>query len=87
MYFQIWCIITQCNKFYHIYYSLCVCVCVYNNCYNNNYNNSYNNNNNNNCYSIVELETSWEKEICIYVELENFVFFPIWFGIVLNINR
>ena len=39
------------------------------------------------CYSIVELETSWEKEICIYVELGNFIFFPIWFEIVLYINR
>ena len=39
------------------------------------------------CYSIVELETSWENEICIYVELGNFIFFPIWFEIVLYINR
>ena len=39
------------------------------------------------CYSIVELETSWEKEICIYVELGNFIFFPILFGIVLFLNR
>ena len=39
------------------------------------------------CYSIVELETSWEKEICIHVELGNFIFFPIWFRIVLYINR
>ena len=39
------------------------------------------------CYSIVELETSWEKETCIHVELGNFIFFPIWFGIVLYINR
>ena len=29
------------------------------------------------CYSIVELETSWEKETCIHVELGNFIFFPI----------
>ena len=34
------------------------------------------------CYSIVELETSWEKKTYIHVELENFVFFPIWFRIV-----
>ena len=39
------------------------------------------------CYSIVELETSWEKETCIHVELGNFIFFPIWFRIVLHINR
>ena len=26
-------------------------------------------------YSIVELETSWEKEICILLELGNFIFF------------
>ena len=40
------------------------------------------------CYSIVELETSWEQETCIHVELGNFIFFPIWFGIVLYIiNR
>ena len=39
------------------------------------------------CYSIVELETSWKKESCIHVELGNFIFFPIWFGIVLYINR
>ena len=39
------------------------------------------------CYSIVELETSWEKETCIHVELGNFIFFPIWFRIVLYINR
>ena len=38
-------------------------------------------------YSIVELETSWEKEIFILVELGNFIFFPIWFGIFLYINR
>ena len=29
------------------------------------------------CYSIVELETSWENEICIHVELGSFIFFPI----------
>ena len=29
------------------------------------------------CYSIVELETSWQKETCILVELENFILFPI----------
>ena len=40
-----------------------------------------------NCFSIVELETSWEKERCIHVELGNFIFFPIWFRIVLYINR
>ena len=39
------------------------------------------------CYSIVELETSWKKEICIYIELGNFIFFPILFGIVLYIKR
>ena len=39
------------------------------------------------CYSIVELETSWKKETCIRVELGNFIFFPIWFRIVLYINR
>ena len=39
------------------------------------------------CYSIVELETSWEKETCISVELGSFIFFPIWFEIVLYINR
>ena len=39
------------------------------------------------CYSIVELETSWKKETYIHVELGNFIFFPIWFGIVLYINR
>ena len=39
------------------------------------------------CYSIVEFETSWEKETCIHVELGNFIFFPIWFRIVLYINR
>ena len=39
------------------------------------------------CYSIVELETSWEKETCIHLELGNFIFFPIWFRIVLYINR
>ena len=39
------------------------------------------------CYSIVELETSWEKETCIHVWLGNFIFFSIWFGIVLYINR
>ena len=39
------------------------------------------------CYSIVELETSWNKETCIHVELGNFIFFLIWFGIVLYINR
>ena len=38
-------------------------------------------------YSIVELETSWKKETCIHVELGNFIFFPIWFRIVLYINR
>ena len=35
------------------------------------------------CYSIVELETSWEKETCIQVELGNFIVL----GIVLYINR
>ena len=39
------------------------------------------------CYSVVELETSWEKESCIEVELGNFFLFPFWFGIVLYINR
>ena len=39
------------------------------------------------CYSIVELETSWNKETCIHIELGNFVFFPIWFGIFLYITR
>ena len=39
------------------------------------------------CYSIVALETSWNKETCIHLELGNFIFFPIWFGIVLYINR
>ena len=39
------------------------------------------------CYSIVELETSWKKETCTHLELGNFVFFPIWFEIVLYINR
>ena len=39
------------------------------------------------CYSIVELETSWEKETCIHVELRNFILFSIWFRIVLYINR
>ena len=39
------------------------------------------------CYSIVELETRWEKETCTHVELGNFIFFPIWFSIVLYINR
>ena len=39
------------------------------------------------CYGIVELETSWEKETRIHVELGNFIFFPIWFRIVLYINR
>ena len=39
------------------------------------------------CYSIVELETRWEKETCTHVELGNFIFFPIWFRIVLYINR
>ena len=39
------------------------------------------------CYSIVELETSWEKETCIHVELGNFIVFLIWLGIVLYINR
>ena len=29
------------------------------------------------CFSIVELETSWEKETCIHVELGNFIVFPI----------
>ena len=38
------------------------------------------------CYSFVELETTWEKETCIHVELGNFIFFPIWFRIVLYIN-
>ena len=36
---------------------------------------------------INKLETTWEKEIYIQVELGNFIFFPIWFGIVLYINR
>ena len=44
-------------------------------------------NGNENCYSIVELKTSWGKETCIHVELGNFIFFPIWFRIVLYINR
>ena len=39
------------------------------------------------CYSIVKLETSWENETCIYVNLGNFIFFHIWFEIVLYINR
>ena len=39
------------------------------------------------CYRIVELETSWEKETCIRVELGNFILFPIWFRIVLYTNR
>ena len=42
------------------------------------------------CYSIIELETSWEKETCIHVELENvgtFIFFSIWFKIVLYIDN
>ena len=39
------------------------------------------------CYSIVELETSWEMETCIHVELGNFIFIPFWFRIVLYINR
>ena len=39
------------------------------------------------CYSIVELETSWENETCIHVELGNFIFFSNWFKIVLYINR
>ena len=39
------------------------------------------------CYSIVELESSWEKETCIHVGVGNFIFFPIWFRIVLYINR
>ena len=39
------------------------------------------------CYSIVEFETSWNKETCIHVELGNFIFFPILLGIVLYINR
>ena len=39
------------------------------------------------CYSIVELETSWEKETCIHVELGTFIFFPLWFKIVLYRNR
>ena len=39
------------------------------------------------CYSIVELKTSWNKETCIHVALGNFIFFPIWFGIILYINR
>ena len=39
------------------------------------------------CYSIVESETSWEKETCIHIELRNFILFPIWFRIVLYINR
>ena len=39
------------------------------------------------CYSIVELETNWEKETFIHVELGNFIFSLIWFGIDLYINR
>ena len=39
------------------------------------------------CYSIVELETSCEKDSCIYIELGNFLLFPFLFGIVLYINR
>ena len=39
------------------------------------------------CYSVVELKTSWKNETCIHVKLGNFIFFPIWFGIVLYINR
>ena len=39
------------------------------------------------CYNIVELETSWKKETCDHVVLGNFISFPIWFGIVLYINR
>ena len=35
------------------------------------------------CYSIIELETSWEKETCIHVELGDFIFFRI----VVYINR
>ena len=38
------------------------------------------------CCSIVKLETSWEKETCIHVELGNLIFFHILFGIVLYIN-
>ena len=39
------------------------------------------------CYSIVKLEISWENETCIHVQLENFIFFPFWFRIVLYINK
>ena len=39
------------------------------------------------CYSIVKLETNWDNETCIHEELGNFIFFPIWFGVVLYINR
>ena len=39
------------------------------------------------CYSIVELETSCKKKTCIHVELRNIIFFPIWFRIVLYINK
>ena len=39
------------------------------------------------CYRIVELETNWKKETCTHVELGNYIFFPIWFEIVLYINR
>ena len=38
------------------------------------------------CYSIVELEISWEKETCIHVEF-GIILFPIWFRTVLYINR
>ena len=33
------------------------------------------------CYSIVELETRWEKETCIHVELENFISFLFGLGL------
>ena len=39
------------------------------------------------CYSIVELETLWKKKTWVHVGLGNFIFFPIWFRIVLHINR
>ena len=39
------------------------------------------------CYSIVELEASWKNETYIHVKLGNFIFFPIWFRIVLYINK
>ena len=38
------------------------------------------------CYSIVELETSWEKENCIHVELENFILSLITLQIIQNLN-